>query len=497
MRATNSLLVLLGLSSLLVLTACPPWGGDDDDDGDDDDVANDDDTVGDDDDSTDPLEILIAGEVITRGQESGGILSFDEYQERSGKLVVYLLEDPTDISNVAWKATLDGPGTFEGVIPSNLGPLYATVLADCDQNTIIEDTDIRRNYPFNPLLGGINDISDVTLEIDVPVNCRGGGGPDNSPRTTITGPITLMNLDPAPIAVALTDQYSHIGGGWWRFLDAGTPDYTITARDNLGVVNVLAYHESDGNGLFEPADFTGEATSNPVQLGVGDVSGVEILIPSGDPLNFPQPPPDIEISGTVEYDDYSGGDILVFASVADTNGQLMAAQTLAAPRPFALEVPGNYLGMMLWAVYDPEGDGIYDLATDANDLLGPFNTDTSDVSGLLLELENVPSNVNSLGGTITLNTTAGPDDRLVVYLMDNPVVGTVPYRTQYYGNPGATVDYSFVGLPSGDYLVVAFLDLDSDSIGGPEVDDPFGTSDSSMLSGGTAVTDNDFGLTVP
>lgn len=496
MRTTPSLLVLLGLTSLLALTGCPPWGGDDDDDVIVDD--DDDDTVADDDDSTDPVSIQMAGEVIARSAESGGILSFDEYQERSGLIVVYLLEDPDDISDVAWKSTMEGPGTFGGTLDANLGPLYATVIADCDGNAIIEDNDIRRSYAYNPLFAGITDISEVTLEIDVPTDCRGdgGGGGDDSPTTTISGPITLMNLDPAPIAVAIADEdMEHIG--WWRFFDAGSPDYEISTRDWLGVAKVIAYHESDGNGLFEPADFTGEATSNPIQLGVGDVTGVEILIPSGEPLNFPQPPSPIDMSGTVAYADYAGGNILVFATANDTNGQLLAAQTLAAPGPFSLQVPEEFSGMMLWAVYDPEADGGYNLAVDANDLLGPFNTEDDDVAGLSLVLENVPSNVNSLGGTITVNADAGPNDRLVVYLLDNPTMGAPPVDTQYYGNPGATVEYSFVGLSSGSYLIVAFLDYDSDGGAGPSVDEPLGSTGEVVLSGGTNITDNDFGLVVP
>ncbi len=494
MRTTSTLLLLLGLSSVLVLAGCPPFGGDDDDDVVDDD---DDDSVADDDDATEPLPIQFSGEVIARSQESGGILSFEEYQARSGLMVVYLLEDPDDIGDVLWKATLDGPGTFQGQLDPNLGALYATVIADCDGNTIIEDVDIRRNYPFNPLFGGIADLTGVTLEIDVPETCRAdGGGGDNSPQSTISGPITLMNLQPAPIAVAVADEsMEHIG--WWRFYEAGTPDYSITTRDWLGMASVIAYHESDGNGLFEPADFTGEATSNPILLGVGDVQGVEILIPSGAPLDFPQPPEDIEMSGTVAYDDYSGGDILVFATAGDTNGQLLAAQTLAAPGAFSLQVPEDFSGMMLWAVYDPEGDGGFDLATDANDLLGPFNTEDDDVQGLSLELENMPTNVNSLGGVVTLGASAGPNDRLVVYLLDNPTPGTLPVGTRYVGNPGATAEYLFTGLDSGSYTIVSFLDLGSDSDGPPSADEPFGTTNQVTLSGGDNVTDNDLTLVAP
>ena len=496
MRA-NPLWMLLGLGSLLALPACPPPGGDDDDDsvGDDDD----DDSVGDDDDSTGPASILLSGEVVTRSRESGGILSLDEYQERSGLLVVYFLEDPTDISNVLWKATLDGPGTFQAVLDPNLGPVYATVIADCDGNSIIEDVDIRRDYPFNPLIGGISDISDITLEIDVPDNCRGGdgggggGGGGGGDSTTISGPITLVNLPDAPIAIAAANE-DYSGVGWWRILEAGATEYSIDVPTSLGLTTILGYHESDGNGLFEPADYTGEATSNPIQLGIGDVSGVEVVIPSGEPLDLPGPSGPVTLSGMVEYANYAGGDILVFASAGDVNGQLLAAQTLAAPGAFSLDVPRNFSLMVLWAVADPEGDGAYSLNTDANDLLGPFDTDNEDEGGLELELQDVPSNVNSLGGTITLNASAGPNDRLVVALIDDFTPGAPPVSIQYFGNPGATTSYEFLGLASGEYGVSAFLDVDSDATAGPDAEEPGGGSPNVVLSGGTVITNNDFSV---
>ena len=493
MHTTRSLVVLLGILGLLAaVPGCPPPGGDDDDD---DSVGDDDDdSVGDDDDSV-PQSILLQGEVVARSQESGGILTFEQYQARSGLMVVYLLQDVNDISEVLWKATLGGPGTFQGVLDPNLGPVYATVIADCDGNSIIEDVDIRRNYAFNPIWGGVSDISDITLEIDVPESCRGGGGggPDTSPTTTISGPITLMNISAAPIAVAAADEdLEEIG--WWKFYDAGAPDYSITVRDWQGYAAVIAYHESDGNGLFEPADYTGEATSNPILLGVGDVPGVEILIPSGTPLNFPQPAGTITMAGTVAYDNYAGGDILVFATANDTNGQLLAAQTIAAPGPFSLEVPEDFSGMMLWAVYDPEADGAYNLAVDANDLLGPFNTEDDDVTGLSLVLEEVPSSVNSLGGTITLNVPAGPNDQLIVALLDDLSPGAPPAATLYFGNPGASVEYLFIGLDSGQFAVSAFLDVDSDSESGPVVGELGGGSAAQTLSGGEDVTDNDFAV---
>ena len=486
MRGLRLLFLLLGIS----LLACPPYGGD----------ADDDDVGDDDDDSTDPLPIVITGEVITRSQESGGILSEEEYQARSGLLVVYMLEDPDDLTNVLWKETLDGPGAFSGVLDPNLGPVYATVIADCDGNSIIEDVDIRRNYPFNPIWSGVTDISDITLEIDIPVNCRGGGGggDDETPTTTISGPITLVNLPPAPVAVAVTDEYLESTGWWFRYNDAGATDYSITVRDWFGEnLAVIGYHETDGNGLYEPSDYTGEVTSNPITIGVGDVTGAELVIPSAVPLDLPQPPGDLTLSGTVEYSAYAGGDILVFVSANDTNGQLLAAQTLAAPGPFSLEVPEGFEGMVLWAVEDPETDGQYSLASDANDTLGPFNVGTEDETGLSLVLEPVPSNVNSLGGTITLGYTAAPNDQLVISLLDDFSPGAPPVAVQYVGNPGATVDYMFVGLGNGQYGISAFVDVDSDSTAGPAAGEPIGGSPTQNLTGGTDIDDNDFSLTVP
>jgi len=333
----------------------------------------------------------------------------------------------------------------------------------------------------------------VTLEIDIPENCRGGGGgggPDTSPTTTISGPLTLINLPDAPIAVAAADEdLEHVG--WWRFYEPGSTDYSITVRDWLGLAAVIAYHESDGNGLFEPSDYVGAATSNPIQLGIGDVTGVEIVIPSADPLDFPAPAQPIELAGNVAYDNYAGGDILIFASGSGMGGQLLGATTVAAPGPFTIEVPDNFFGMTLWAVADPEADGAYNLATDASDSLGPFNTD-GDQAGLALILEEVPTTVGSVSGTITLNVPAGANDTLRVFL--NEQGGSAPPATLVFGNPGSTVSYTFLAVEPGSYLVSAFLDYDSDAVGGPADDEPDTGSDIFVVAPATDVTGVDFSV---
>ena len=274
----------------------------------------------------------------------------------------------------------------------------------------------------------------------------------------------------------------------------------IVVATSAGEVDVIGYHDGDGNGLFEPSDNTGGVTSNPVILGIGDVTGAELLIPSGEPLDLPMPAPPITLAGDVVHSGYTGGDILVRATAFDRNGQLFASQTLPGPGPFSLEVPGWTQDMVVWAVEDPDVNGVYDLNLDATDLVGPFATESSDQIGVTLDLEAPPAGAASISGTIAVLQNSGPQDRVVVMLMDSPDPGTPPMDSQYIGNPGGSVEYSFEGLEPGTYLVRAWLDYDSDlslDFFNPQPDEGTGGTNGILLSAGTDMTGQDFQITAP
>ena len=54
----------------------------------------------------------ISGRVIAIDRETGIELSTEEYLERAGLLLVYLLEDPDDLTQVVDKRTLSEPGPW-------------------------------------------------------------------------------------------------------------------------------------------------------------------------------------------------------------------------------------------------------------------------------------------------------------------------------------------------------------------------------------------------
>ncbi|MCP4872421.1 MAG: hypothetical protein GY898_27290, partial [Proteobacteria bacterium] len=308
----RSLLLFFGLALLLSASDCIPT--DDDDMSDDDDVSDDDDMSDDDDDVTPPAETVVSGEVIAVDRDTGVELSPADFAERAGGLIVYALPDASDLSEILAKDTLEGPGPYEMTVTDHLGPIDVVVVADEDSDHFIENSDIARAYAFNPLAAAGEPLEDVDLVIDLPPR----GGSDCSPRdTTISGDVILDGLPDGPIGVS-TNSANLAWGPLHHQLLEGAGPYSIVECSSRGSVAMLGYLDLDGNGYFEPSDPIGEAGANPVQVDLGDVSGIQITIPDGV-SSPPSPPAYVALTGTVAYDSFTTGDILVYAGHATTD----------------------------------------------------------------------------------------------------------------------------------------------------------------------------------
>ena len=461
------------------------------DDDDDDVVPDDDDVVADDDDATPEIgDTTISGAVIATDRESGAILSADEYNHRVGGLIVYALADGNDLSVVLGKDTLTGPGQYEITISGWAGPVDLVAVVDEDQNYVIDSSDVLREHAFNPLLAEGNDqvISGVNVYVDLERRDGGGGDDDDDDggcdRTLMNGDVTLVGYPDGPVVVTTNSADLSAGPRELAALP-GPQDWGLTTECNgHGTTAVLGSLDADGNGFWEPSDPWGDAPANPYVLGLGDINGVSVIIPSTEPISPPSPTPYVHVSGTVTYDAFSTGDILVRASAVNTNGQLFSELTLAAPGAFDLIVPPGTENVLVWAVLDDDSDGDVDVYVDPFDSEGPMDVGTG-VSGIDLELDNVPPLPGTISGSLSYSGDADPADCAKVGLFDEepsgPAIAPLELASPVV-NPTYPLAFQFTDVIPGQYWIAAYHDTACDSVG-PQPDDPDGRTEYPVLVG--------------
>ena len=461
-RHLLSLLVLLG--AFLLLGADCPTDDDDDTAGDDDDAVDDDDT-GDDDDIVAP--VMISGTVLVVARETGAVLTGDELEARASLVVVYLLPDPADLANVAGKAVLEDPGPWSLEVPGDMGPLYAVAIADWDGDRIIASRDVLREYAFNPVQVGQSNITDIDLVLDVHEHIGGGGDPPTI--VDLPGSIDLVNVPNGAIALATFDETLHGPHGPRTHLP-GAEDFVHPVWNHLGTVNVVGYLDADGNDVFEPSDHVGGATINPIVLGL-PLDGMTVQIPTVNGFPTPAPTSYVSVTGTVEYDSFITGDVLVFASNGGMDGEVWFQQTLAAPGPFALRAPGGTQDVVIWAVLDADGDGTFDLNLDAQAAAPAVTTTSSPVEGINLVLGPPPGQ-----GTVTGQVTwaGSPVAGEQLYVGASSAANGPPDYTFIEPNPVFPYDYVLAGVGPGIWYLSAYFDVGSDNNSGPGLEDPQG-----------------------
>jgi len=482
------MLLLLGLGLLLTASECVPVGDDDDDAtaGDDDDVADDDDAA-DDDDTVAASSTTVSGEVIAVDRATGLELDGETYSARAGGMIVYVLPDANDLSEIFGKETMTGPGEYSITITGYVGPVDVVVVADEDYNHFIDSGDVSRGYAFNPLAAAGSDLEDVDLVIDLAPHVGGGGpGGGGCDVTGISGTVVLDGLPDGAIGIS-TNNASLTAGPWHQTTIGGAGPYAIAECTANHETAVLGFLDEDANGYFEPSDPLGGAAANPVQLGLGDVSGITITIPD-DTIDAPAPPAYVSMTGTVSYPAFSTGDILVRATHITTDGYLFSQVTLAAPGAFALLAPANQTGVLVWAVLDEDGDGEADPTIAPSDAAGPMDSG-SGVSGLDLELG--PAALGNLNGTITYAGGVAPGDVLHIAVFAtaeyDPADGP-PVAFAEVLNPSFPYDYSMTSLPSGTYWVGSYLDVGGDDPSSAGEEDPEDQAGPVLLAPGSAET---------
>ena len=493
-RSLHYLLMIFGVF-VLMGHACPIEHSHDDDDAagdddDDDDVSANDDDAADDDDSVVVEPITISGSVLAVDRETGVILSDEEFGDRATVIVIYVLPDPSDLSVVSAKVILEGPGDWELEIAGDAGPQHVLAIADFDRDYIIGPRDVLREYAFNPVTVNGGDLEGIDIILDVGTHSGGGPAPDRLP---IDGEIELVNLPEGNVVVATYDT------DWWgpigpRTHLEGSGPFVHEVYVSPEVINLLGYHDTDVNGIFEPSDQVGGALANPVNTALPISGSLLIQIPSLDEVQYPQPTPYVAVTGTVEYEAFTTGDVLVYTSEGGPQGTVLFHQRLAAPGPFALRAPANTDGVVVWAVLDEDGDGLYDFVTDPHDIQSPIDIGTSAVTGIDLVL-SVPPGFGAVSGTVNFAPGAEPGDILYIAL-DNE--SGEPTHLMVEPNPVFPYEYTLFGVPAGLVSIGSYLDIGGDGGEGPGPGDAVGASagPATVLDGQTT-TGVDVTLNIP
>jgi hypothetical protein len=476
---------------------------------------DDDDAVADDDDDAGSLFVTLSGNVIATARMTGEPLSDWAYLNCAGKTVLYVFLDPNDLRSPAAKFTMDTPGQWDLTVDVNSGPYHVIGLTD-NGNRIIGNEDVRRAYPFNPVSAEA-DRTGIELVMDLP--CRsdgsndgtgdngggwgannggggggggGGGDDDDQPNnvTIISGQVTLTDLSNNEIMITANNADGTVGPIEWQIMP-GVGAFSIEIANNRAAAALLAYHDTDGNGLFEVSDSLGEPSGNPYVLGVGDIPGVTIEIPSGSG-NIPQPPVYVGVQGTVAMSNFPGGTIRMFASAGSPAGMAFSTAVLSTPGNFALSAPIDAGVVTVWGVLDEESDGLWDVSLDPFDSFGPVNVPPSGLAGITLDLGQ---GVNTVSGSVSLGgITPGPLDVVYVGLFSSGAYEGDPTYLSRTGPPTMNFNYSITDIANGTWYASAMYDIDGDSMGGPDPNDLVVRFGAVTFQGGDQVTGVDFNI---
>ncbi len=546
------------LSLLLGLAACPPPADDDDasasddDDAttddddvtpDDDDVTeDDDDSADDDDDDATACSLELSGAVIAVDRQSGQVLSDDEYAERVGGLIVYILPDVSNLAVIYDKVTMEGPGSWSLTLDSCPATFEVGAVVDADDDHIIMSLDIAREHAFNPILvagdGEPIEGLDIIVDIARPHGSDDGGGGDDDDASggddddasggddddgggddddggggdddddasggddddasggddddsvgpscpaTFDGDVVVNGYPAEAVAVTANTEDMSVGPHAYVILDE-PGDFTLDVPCFGDMTSFLGILDVDGNTYFEPSDPQGVSEDNPWILGLGPTSGVHIPIPAAVAVPYPEPEPYIGVTGTVAYDAFTTGDIIVSATLSHPGGLLFSRQTLAAPGAFSLIVPPGTENVLVWAVLDDDGDGAFDVFVNPYDSHGPVDVENG-ISGISLVLAEDPPMPGSLAGTVNWpGAVSGADCQRVGLFGSEPVgPAVVPLDVQVSFGPTFPVPFFFDDLVPGPYWIAGYLDVDcNNDVGGAGPEDPEGRTEFPVLVG--------------
>jgi len=509
------------------------------------------------DDEEEIAPVSISGQLYAVDRETGIELTSDEYHERAGLLLIYLLEDPDDLTQVVDKRTLAEPGPWVVEDFSYEGELHVVAIAS-DNSPIIGANSLQRRYPFNPLRLEGHAIDGVDIVIDLPDDWTADGGPepggegssnggtgggngstgddddsntnpgddddsntnpgddddgggsgdddddDSTPEIVYPDPTTLSGSTvssslPNEAIVVTSNSGDLMDGPWGYTVLEGFGPFTITVANSHGEAGLRAYHDTDGNGLFEPSDTIGLASANPYELGTGDITGINIEIPAATPVAPPMPPSFTPILGELSFGDYNpSGDILVFASYQTTGGAPYSGVVMNSPGNFGLVCPMDAEDVLVWAVFDSDGDGNYDINVDPFDSYGPFDANSGQLGNVVLDLGGGISQ-GTVSGLVSYTGPVTSDDVLYISLSSAPPQpNTQPELSIVVSNPNFPVMYTFADIDSGTWWVSGYMDIGGDTppsaTPGGSLEDIIGSTEVIHVSPGENDTSNNFGL---
>ena len=298
--------------------------------------------------------------------------------------------------------------------------------------------------------------------------------------SAFSGDVIVTDLPSAPVVATANEQ--NMLEGPWAVAYLGAPgEFSMDVPCLDGWTSFMGILDADENLFFEPSDPVGTSDNNPWTLGLPPTTGVHIEIPSVDGVLPPAPPPYDGISGVVIFDDFLTGDILVHATAVHPSGQLYSVATLAAPGPFALIAPPGSTDVLVWAVLDEDGDGLFDVYADPYDSHGPFDL-ADGASGIELNLAYDPPEPGTISGQILwpADDATGADCLRVALFDEEPIASNSnpTILAPLINGPSFPSSFLFVDVPAGQWWVSGFLDLlcDNDQ-GGPGPEDPEGRTD--------------------
>ena len=331
-----------------------------------------------------------------------------------GAIFVGGFDDPSGTGREVFRgtdtiATPDfGPNPFEMTITMfDEGELQVYASLDADGNTIIESSEPLGIWPSTAQITDGAVVTDVEITILAEYHPDGsgsggdGGGSGGSGgdgcNLVISGPATV-GVDYAGRGLALLADTSGNGPIHYDIFDVtsdgdggGTGSYAMTdVCPSLGSVQLLGSIDSNGNGLFDPADTSGayvsapDTNGNPIFVDTADLTDYEVQIPIIDSTtgeeedNRIELVPFVVLSGTVRYgtgtfDDLDPGtSLLVTALKYRPNTSVSSSSVISNSFDYAefawadltgqsevsytLMVPGN-AEMFLWAYADTDLDG--------------------------------------------------------------------------------------------------------------------------------------------
>ena len=370
-------------------------------------------------------------------------------------IVVVALADPDDLSSAVGWAIQTAPGAFTLPLDAGAGPVWLAGIVD-NGDRVLSDSDLLWEYAGNPVGAGATGLD---LAVQLPMLQGDDDEEDEPPAYALEG--TYTGAEPARLLVTMTWQQQTFSVA---SADVAPGDAFSLDLPDGPEMTLLLVADSDGDGFFGGRDRGGVAAT--FQAPTSDVLDLgDVDLPEGMAAPGVQPPPWVEVTGTVSGAD---GPITVEARRFTSTGTLWSRVELDADGAFLLRAPtssvagvaGRDQDRQLWlhAFVDADGDGTLDRTEETQAGAGPITIDEEGLDVALQLGPPGPAIWGGIGGTITWDGTPAADEHLLVavFLEDVTWEGMCEY-VQVYSDPVFPFTFDFPSLPGDRYQVGAML----------------------------------------